>query len=505
MKDYLAGLFTNYLGLALSMAIQVFLLPFLLNNIGPEMTGLYYLFMTISHFVAVGISWLTGAGVFLLASSDTAGDAEKTRKVHQVVFLGFGTYATVILAAVFAWGATAGNWWLSEAGESVVRQGRAACWFLGLYIWVYYIHQADIAIFTATLRQGWANFYRVISQSIFVVGLFVFVIPDPKLDSLMLANLSGIAVAAITARAHLRISGVLGPFEWKKPDAGLMKKMFLTKGMPYFIFGVAQFGLIYGDVLIIGAALGPAMVSAYLVIWKIPEVAAVIIGRISEILSPYLTRIDSRDGPAGTAKVFLCTSRLQHCLGLSAGLGYAFFGPSIVTLWVGEAHTPDIGWYYWTAGAVLAIQVVNRHDVILHYALARLGKLTAAQFAELALKVGLMFLLFGKLGIAAPLVAALAIQLFGLTWFYRNSALRQAESGWSDWLRQVGSWACVAAAVSGTFLFLANRLFAPDSLASFILWFALYALVTVTTIILIERRQNEKGLFKLNEMMAGNL
>jgi len=307
----------------------------------------------------------------------------------------------------------------------------ASC--VGLYMWVHYIHQADVSLFIAILQQGWANFYRIVSQTIFLITLVLFVITEPRLDLLMLANLIGVTIAAVSARLHLRFSGKLGPLKWNLPKTELIKKMFLTKGGSYFIFGIAQFGLIYGDVLIIGAFLGPSMVSAYLVIWKIPEVAGLLLGRISEILSPYLTRVDSRKGTSYTAAIFLCTSRLQHCLGLISGLAYALFGSSMVGLWVGEAHRPDTPWFYWVAGMVLAIQVVNRHDIILHYALATLGKLVFAQFLELFLKVLLTIILFPSLGVMAPLIAALSVQLLGLTWLYRASALRQVNTRWGDW------------------------------------------------------------------------
>ncbi len=296
MKDYLAALVGNYLGLALTMAIQVFLLPFLLNRIGPDLTGMYYLFMTVSNFVAVGISWLSGAGIYLLASTDDGKDPENIREVHHVVFLGFVMYATIILIIAAIWGFSAGEWWLREAGDDIVIQGRNACFLLGLYIWISYVHNADISLLTATLRQGWANIYRIVSQGVFLIVVVFYVVPNPRLDKMMAANVAGAAIAAIAARLHLRLSGSLGPFKWRMPKRELLKKMFLAKGGSYFIFGIAQFGLIYGDVLIIGAVLGPAMVSAYLVIWKIPEVIALVLGRISEILSPYLTRIESRKG-----------------------------------------------------------------------------------------------------------------------------------------------------------------------------------------------------------------
>ncbi len=265
------------------------------------------------------------AGVYLLASSDSQDGADNIQEIHSVLFMGFAAYATLILLITIAGGLSAGKWWIQDADTALIQQGRIACFLLGAFIWIHYVHQADVSLLTAMLKQGWANFYRIVFQIIFIILVIFFVLPDPRLDLLMLANVIGVLISAIAARCHLRISGQLAPFQWRLPGSELVKKVFLTGGEPYFIFGIARIGLIYGDVLIIGAVLGSEMVSAYLIIWKIPDVMALLLGRISEMLSPYLTRLNTKNSE-NTSSLFLCTSRLQHSLGLVAGFAYAFFG-----------------------------------------------------------------------------------------------------------------------------------------------------------------------------------
>ncbi|MFP4031374.1 MAG: lipopolysaccharide biosynthesis protein [Desulfococcaceae bacterium] len=499
MIQYLAGLLTNYLGLAVSMAVQVFLMPFLLHHLGPGLTGLYYLFMNISNFVAIGIGWLAGAGVFVLASSDARPDGRRppVDQVHWMVFLSYGLYATAVMAGIVIWGALAGRLWLESAGTETLAQVRPAAFYLGLYVWLTYLHQADLALYTARLEQGWANVYRVISQSVFVLLLLVWVVERPRLDFLMIANAAGAAVASIAARLHLRRTGRLGPFRWRRPDWGLLHQMLVAKGRDYFVFGLAQFGLIYGDVLLVGAALGPEAVSAFLVIWKIPEVAGVALGRISEILSPWFTRLRTGGAQGKTARLFLCTSRIQHCLGLSAGLAYALFGSRMVELWVGAEYRPETQWLWSLAGAVLFFQVVNRHDVVLHYALARLGNLIKAQFLDLGLKVLLTLALFPALDVVAPLVAMLAVQLFGLTWFYRTAALRLVSRSWRSWAAEVGRGALPALCALLLVGWACRRFFRLENLPSFFAAFGCYALGTVAVIGLMEAAFGDRGLFKV--------
>ena len=482
------------------MAVQIFLMPFLLHHLGPSLTGLYYLFMTISNFVAIGIGWLAGAGVFLLASSDARAKAggPDIEAVHGVVFLAYGLYATAILAGIWLWGFSAGRLWLVDAGEATLDQVRTAAMYLGAYIWISYLHQADLALYTARLEQGWANLYRVIAQLVFVAVLLVRVIDRPRLDGLMLANVAGAVVAAAAARIHLRRSGRLGPFCPRFPDTKLLRRMLLARGRDYFVFGLAQFGLIYGDVLLVGAVLGPEAVSAFLVIWKIPEVAALVLGRISEILSPWFTRLHGGGDRVGTRRLFLRTSRLQHGLGLAAGLAYARFGPGMVERWVGSEFRPEFPWIYGVAGIALFLQVANRHDVVLHYALARLGDIVPAQFLDLGLKLGLTLVLFPTLGVAAPLVAFLAVQIGGLTWVYRNSALRLAETNWGTWTRKVGGWAAVVLAGAALTARMVLGWFPAGEGAGFFVALGLYAAGIVLILGAVEAGLREDGLFRLS-------
>ena len=503
MKDYILALMANYLGLIISIAIQIFLLPFLLNSMGAKLTGVYYLFMTVSNFVAIGISWLTGAGIYLLATSESNDNKDDINEVHWAVFSGYAVYATLVVLVIAIWGMSAGRLWIVGESQILVSQARAACFLLAGYIWVHYVHQADIALYTAMMQQRLAHLFRVVSQLIFIAGVVVFVLPAPRLDTLMLINLLGVAIVAVGARMHLRISGKLKAIKWHVPPRDLMKKILVTKGGSYFIFGIPQLALVYGDVLIIGAFLGSEMVSAFIIIWKIPEVMALLLGRISEISSPYLTRMAGRLGKKGVAPFFLCVSRLQHGLSMIAGVGYAFFGPEMVKLWVGETHTPQDPRLFLLAGVVLILQVLNKHDMVLHYAFAELGKLVKAQFAELFFKVSLTLLLFPVMGIAAPLVAALLIQFSGLTWYYRQAALKQVDMGWRNWFIQVGRWWGVFAIVISAAGYLIHPIAENAGMLQFILSFTLFSVITLLMLGAVEYYLRDKGLFHIYKGFAG--
>jgi len=443
IRSYLSGLASNYLNQFLAVLVNLILIPYLLHRLGPQLTGVYLVLMTVANFVAVGIGWLAGAGVRSIATLSPTTDQESIGRVHRVVVLGFAVYATVILAVMIGASFLAGSWWLRGASPETVEQTRHACLLLGTYVWISYVHNADLALLTALLRQGEANLYRGATQVLFGVTAVALLIHNPRIDVLLGTQVISTLVVAVTVRASLRRRGIIGPWEWSLPDKSLSHQILVATGGSYFLFGLAQFVLIYADVFIVGAVLGSEAVATYVVVWKIAEFAGLLLSRISETLSPYLTRIDADGSVRELQAVFLATSRLQHWLAIAAGCGYALIGPSLVALWVGVENRPPAWWLYALCGAGLTCQVVNRHDVILHFAMGRVGRLIVPHVLEVAAKISLTVMLFPALGIGAPLAAFVVVQVLGMTWWYRRAALQLVKVTWPQWWREVASPASI--------------------------------------------------------------
>ena len=438
-RSYLSGLASNYLNQCISVLVNLMLLPYLLHRLGPQLTGVYLVLMTVANFVAVGIGWLAEAGVRSIATLNPKSERESIARVHRVVILGFAVYSTVILILMIGASALAGSWWLRGSDLETIEQARHASLLLGAYVWVSYVHNADLALLTGLLRQGEANLYRGAAQILFGCTAVAFLIYNPRIDLILLAQVIATVIVAVTTRASLRLRGIINPWKWSLPNRALVRQVLVTTGGSYFLFGLAQFVLIYADVFLIGAVLGPEAVTAYVVVWKMAEFAGVLLSRISETLSPYLSRIEAHGSEPELRAVFLTTSRLQHSLAIAAGFGYALIGPSLVALWVGAANRPPTWWLYALGGAALMFQVINRHDVILHFAMARVGRLVLPHVLEVATKIGLSFVLFPRLGIGAPLAAFVMVEALGMTWWYRHAALQLAKIPWPQWWREVGS------------------------------------------------------------------
>lgn len=435
--SYFFGLASNYLNQLLSVLVNLILIPYLLARMGTRMTGVYLVLMTVANFAAVGIGWVAGAGVRRMATLNVTYDRELIGRIHRLVVLAFAIYATAVLAVTALASLLVGHWWLADASMESIAQVRRACLLLGVYVWISYVHNADLALLTALLRQGEANLYRAGAQAMFGVAAVGFLAHGAGIDVLLAAQVLTTLAVATAARINLRFRSIIGPWEWTRLDKALIAQVLVTTGGSYFLFSLAQFALMYADVFIVGAVLGSEAVTAYIVVWKIAEFAGLVISRISETLSPYLMRIEARGSVSELRALFLTTSRLQHGLAIAAGCAYALIGPWLVGLWVGVENRPTQWWLYVLCGGGVVFQVVNRHDVILHFALDRVGRLVVPHIVEVSLKLGLTVVLFPVLGFGAPLAAFALVQLFGMTWWYRRAALQLVRIGWREWWREV--------------------------------------------------------------------
>jgi O-antigen/teichoic acid export membrane protein len=438
IRSYASALAANYLNQSLAVLVNLVLIPYLLHRLGPGLTGVYLVLMTVANFMAVGIGWLAGAGVRSIATLSPADSIVQIARVYRVVVLGFAMYSTAVLVVMVGASRLAGTWWLQDTPAEILGQVRLACVLLGVYVWITYVHNADLALLTALLRQGEANLYRVLAQALFGLTAFALLMGAPRIDVLMAAQVAAALITAVFVRIRLRVRRVIGRWEWSWPDRALLRQILVTTGASYFLFGLAQFVLMYADIFVVGAVLGSEAVTAYVVVWRMAEFAGLLLSRISETLSPYLTRLESRGDAVELRAVFLTTSRFQHWLAVAAGSGYALVGPWMVGVWIGTANRPSMWWLYVLSGLALAFQVVNRHDVILHFALGRVGRLVVPHAFEVGTKLALTLALFPALGIGAPLAAFVAVQALGMTWWYRRAALQLVSTSWAQWRQHVG-------------------------------------------------------------------
>ena len=72
-----------------------------------------------------------------------------------------------------------------------------------------------------------------------------------------------------------------------------LKRFIGKQGLYYFIFATLLL-LLQLDVIIIGIIAGPTMAAKFVILWKIPEVLGLVLGKIPSSLEPKIIHIDTK-------------------------------------------------------------------------------------------------------------------------------------------------------------------------------------------------------------------
>jgi len=509
VRSYLSGLLTNYLNLLVRMLAGVIVVPLLLHSVGKELAGIYFLLMSISNFVSIGIAWLSHAGTKLLADAAVKSDQLEPRVVHQMVLQGFLGYSLVV-ALILVIGALSGGYlWGTTLTVADLGEARWAVVLVACFILVTFINCANVALLNATFRQHSANIAAIASQLLFLGSVFFGLRYLPRIDVAMGAQVLGALVPMLGLSIWLYRRGEILRPTLRISDRALFRRLVVSFGGRYFVYGIGEFLLMYLDLFLIAYLLGPTAVAAYVAVVKLPEFAAMLLGRISEITIPYLARIDAAGDLPRLREGYLTMGRFQNLLGIIAGITFAFLGQDIVRLWIGNELAPTQSWLYILAGAALTIRLSYRHDLVLFYAMGRVGQLVVPNLIELGLRCVAVILLASSYGIGAALLSYCVVSGGLMIWWYHARALRTLDLDWRTYGQRVGVptlavgfvlLICGFLVVNPNLLSIANGASSISSIAINGVFLLAVALITV---LVIEHWQRSSTLSDLRALVRG--
>jgi len=410
-RDILGALGSGYGLMALTIAIQFVLVPLYLRHLGQETFGVLTMMLAAINYGAIGITWLSGGMARILgergAVSDTAGFAD-AYALSKLVYVGYA----VITITVF-W--IVSPWVLAGALENI--EILQAMILASIYFLLMYEYNADRLSFIALCRQTTGNTIEAAGQIAFACGAAAGLYWGGGLASIVVAQIGGVLVARGLAWLYWHHEGMALRWNWPLADPGPMWQRISGKmGQHYVLYGVLLLTL-QADVLIIGWLAGPSVAATFYLLWRIPEVCILLLGRIPGVFAPHLIQMETRGEAEGIQSTY--RKGLRIILGLSAlaGVGYAIAGNWFVHLWVGN-NAPDGLIPYMLAGTALFFVAASWWPAGVAYALVKTGPLVKVTALQLAAKLVILALLFGRMGYLAPLIAIILTHVLGVFFLY---------------------------------------------------------------------------------------
>ena len=411
-----AALLGNYAALAIALVSQVVLLPLLLGRVGPSVAGTFVLLWSAVNFAAIGIGWLSSGGVVLMTRAAAEGDEARLAWAYRQFARIMAGYSAVVWLAMGAWSLGIGALWLKSLSGSDTSTIRWATQGAGVYVVAMYVHQADLALLTARLQQGRAALFRVMLQLLMFAGALIGITAGLGVAG-MFVGYAGAAVLTALA-AHLSVRSRDLP-RLPQADASHSKSMRGILGT-FAGYSIVSVLTQYSDVALVGTLGGPATTIVFAFLQRLPDAAALLVGRGSESLGPYFTTFAGRGEHAELGALFLTSGRVVWRSATVAGIGFAVFGSELVGWWSGGKLPLPSPLYFAGAGVVIVATIVNRHASLLAYYGGHTAAATRLAAAELCVRAALVLAMFSIAREQAPMIAALIAQVAVLLVAYRR-------------------------------------------------------------------------------------
>ena len=191
-----------------------------------------------------------------------------------------------------------------------------------------------------------------------------------------------------------------------KPD---LNQFLSTKGLNYFYFGTLVL-LLQLDVVIIGIIGGPIVAGKFVLLWKIPEVFGLILGKIPTSLEPKIIHLDSKSELSSYSKFFLNSKTFFIIICLITSIFYILAGEHLARIWVGE-NAPKDDWMYYIAGVALFFYSISRWPISFAFAQVKLRQLIKVSLIEFSFKIIFTLVLFRFFSYASPLIGMIIIHI----------------------------------------------------------------------------------------------
>ena len=386
------------------MLTQIILTPIYLNTLNDEKFGILMIFLNIITFAVFGISWFSGGLVRLLGEYWSN---KKLTKFNETLILGkyvFTSYAllTALLSLIL-------YYFLKQFGYL-----NSIEFFTVILILIYFILNYEALTerqaFVATNWQALGNNIETTKTIVFFF-LVIFLLPKYKsLNVVFAALIAGVITQRVITGIYLRFK--IGFSGWgkftnsMKPD---LNQFISRKGLNYFYFGTLVL-LLQLDVVIIGIIGGPIVAGKFVLLWKIPEVLGLILGKIPTSLEPKIIHLDSKSELSSYSKFFLNSKTFFIIICFITSIFYILAGEHLVRIWVGE-NAPKDDWMYYIAGVALFFYSISRWPISFAFAQVKLRQLIKVSLIEFLFKIIFTLVLFRFFSYASPLIGMIIIHI----------------------------------------------------------------------------------------------
>jgi len=319
LTDYKKTVFLNYIATFSNIITGLILFPIIATNLGYEQLGVFSLLFSIKAIADIGVGWMGGAFVkHYIANNALVTNISKCVDAFIFSNVLYALYSLVVIILLFLYKIA----WESDI-EWLTLSGFC------LYIFSCFMMRPIFEVFTACLSQYKVAKYRCIQQIVF----FITSIPSIVfLKSIPLVFVFA-GISSFIIVLFLNFSNRILFAEIKFPTQKLIKKLLLTDGKNYALFGVGLIIMLQIDLIVFDLVYGSVVVAIFAVAWRVPNTIIQLAWRLSEPMAA----IAARSLREGDAELTITLKNIQLKMlvaAIVACIGYYFFIDIFLSWWM---------------------------------------------------------------------------------------------------------------------------------------------------------------------------
>jgi O-antigen/teichoic acid export membrane protein len=410
------GVGAGAFGQAVNIVMQIFSLPLFLSHWDASVYGSWLMLTAVPSYLImadVGMVELACNKMMMAMGRSNVAEANRVFQTAQLFMMIVCGSLAVLVTPLALWG---------PLPDFISADQRIALAVLFCSTLLYMFGSLSNAVLRATGRFAFclmlSDVIRLLEWAAGIIGLFVF------------GNFAGVAIMSFLVRA---LGTGVGIFVAQSSDYGLnwgtrhaskaeIKKM-IGPAVAFMAFPLANGLSFQGVTLLVGALLGPALVTTFSAYRTISRIAVQFTGILSNALWPEFGRLFGKGGPRAVEVLYRRAALLGmfQALGLSALL--YFISPWLLEVWTHrriEFEPRLMAWMltYAAVGGIWNVPRVLLQSTNQHVGLARWSVVTSALLVMLAWSFGVLWRLDGIA--AAMLVSEAFIALICVNLVHRS-------------------------------------------------------------------------------------
>jgi O-antigen/teichoic acid export membrane protein len=321
-------------GHVLNMLAVFLLTPLIIRQLGLELYGIFTIVSTVIGFSSILSLGLGQATLYYVVKFRAEEEHDQVNSVIETTVFMYGCMSLPVCLLVF-FGADVLVDWVFRVSQVHADAAKSAFRLSAFGFFAFFLNSVADSGLKAYERFDYSTlttFFTRLSTLLAQVGLLFL---GYGLEALVLALVVGTAINGIWKYAILKSKLAIG-LSWIPLFSGKLLRLVLGYGIFSWANSILSALRTQGDILLVGALVGPAMLPFYSVPIKVMSQVFFLLNRTFEFLFPYIGKLHTQGKTKEMSDVYEKATYVLALMSVLAIAPLAVLAYPIMELWLGE-------------------------------------------------------------------------------------------------------------------------------------------------------------------------